>query len=657
VVRVVDELFAAPPREGMVAHFVLGYASELERLAAERRRALLARADEHGREEHVARARARLRQILGLDLLPRSGGISVVDTVDHAGFAVDKLVFEATRGLPVPALVYRPHGSGPFPGVVHAPGHWMEDGKLAGPIQRLNEQLVRMGMVVLCFDPIGQGERRIGWHQHGQLGPLLVGVTTLGAMVAENLFALSVLESMPVVSKTSLAMIGASGGGFTTLFSSALDDRCAASVVSSIVNTNVGQLRDAAFGTGWDGWVDLCNQVPDLFSIGDLGDVLGLIAPRRLLIANAVDDSPFPLAGSRSVRAEVDEYYAALDAREAFRYREIPGGHGWTPAMRGACTDFLAGSFGIDGSVREGVPDAEPMFSALWRVPHHLASAESPQERQEGRSGGLCLDEPVDTNEALVAMALSEVATIRETRPRATRGVVADALGPFPERCPLEVRVSNHVVKGDGESQRVTLCVEPGISIDSVFSLPCNWSDNLPPVLIVVDEGGKHQGYRSAVCQRGLARGWAVFTVDVRGTGESAMSEFEVASGAWMLDRDMLNQRVWDIVRTVDYISGRYSSSQQVDKSRIVLWGNGNFGVVALMAAALDARLRAVGCDGPNSFEDLIYVNSRETPMLYRHGLLRMFDVADLLGVIAPRTACIGSGLVMERFLETVDRL
>ncbi len=63
----------------------------------------------------------------------------------------------------------------------------MENAKLEPDLQLLNMRLVRSGLAVLCYDPLGQGERRIGWHQHGQLAPLLVGFTSLGVMVTESL--------------------------------------------------------------------------------------------------------------------------------------------------------------------------------------------------------------------------------------------------------------------------------------------------------------------------------------------------------------------------------------------------------------------------------------------------------------------------------------
>ena len=56
-------------------------------------------------------------------------------------------------------------------------------------------------------------------------------------------------------------------------FAAAVDERVAAACICCILNTHLSQLRDAAYGTGWDGWVDLCNQVPRIAATANMGHV------------------------------------------------------------------------------------------------------------------------------------------------------------------------------------------------------------------------------------------------------------------------------------------------------------------------------------------------------------------------------------------------
>src|SRR4029078_2042903 len=105
--------------------------------------------------------------------------------------------------------VYRPAVPGPHPAIVHTPGHWMENARLAPDPQRFNAPLPRGATLVLCLDPLGQGERRSGWHQRGQLAPLLAGFTSLGVMVAESLAGLDVLAARGDIDRDRLAVTGA----------------------------------------------------------------------------------------------------------------------------------------------------------------------------------------------------------------------------------------------------------------------------------------------------------------------------------------------------------------------------------------------------------------------------------------------------------------
>jgi len=71
---------------------------------------------------------------------------------------VEKVIFESRPGHHVTAALYVPDGQGPFPGVLLACGH-SANGKAAEAYQRASISLAKHGFVVLCYDPIGQGER------------------------------------------------------------------------------------------------------------------------------------------------------------------------------------------------------------------------------------------------------------------------------------------------------------------------------------------------------------------------------------------------------------------------------------------------------------------------------------------------------------------
>jgi dienelactone hydrolase len=627
------ELLTAPARSRMLPDLILARLGELEAGYPD-----IARAADPGRT--VEAIRAGVAACLGLATIPRTRepGWRGLGELPGAGYTVEKGVFEAVPGLIVPAHVYRPSAPGPHPAVVHSLGHWMENARLEPDIQRFNARLARAGMIVLAYDTLGQGERRIGWHQHGQLAPLLAGFTSLGVMVAETLAGLDVLSARDDVDSGRLGLTGASGGGFVSTFAAALDPRVAAAAICCILNTHAGQVRDAALGTGWDGWVDLCNQVPRLAATASMGMVLGAAAPSRVTVVHATDDPPFPIAGARAVVSEAAGVYDALGGDGHARLVEISGGHGLHARMRDAAAAALADAFGLDAPAGE-VP--MELLETPHAVTHDVARADAglaqTHLRQPRRLPGESLPANVDTNHVIVQLARDRAVDLRHGRePR-----LAELAARFGcSVAPSGVRgvVTNHIALAYGFGQRLALDVAPGVTLDAVFLLPAGWDDHAPGVVIALDEHGKAHALASAGVAHARALGWAVLAPDLRGTGESAAGEFELATAAWMLDRDLLAMRVDDTLAAVQWVSERYSTGQQIDARRIAVWGSGAFGLVALLAAVLDERI-AGAASGPfaESLEELLAESPAITPMAFPFSALEAFDLADLVRLGRPR--------------------
>jgi dienelactone hydrolase len=627
------ELLTAPPRAWMLPELILARLLELETGSPD-----LARSPDPARV--VSDVRAGVAACLGLAAIARTEDVAWrgLDELAGDGYTIEKGVYEAVPGLTVPAHIYRPSEPGAHPGVVHSLGHWMENARLEPDVQRYNARLARAGMLVLAYDTLGQGERRVGWHQHGQLAPLLVGFSSLGVMVAETMAALDLLAARDDVDSDRLGVTGASGGGFVSTFVAALDERVAAAAICCILNTHLGQVRDAALGTGWDSWVDLCNQVPRLAATASMGLVLGAAAPSRVTVVHAIDDAPFPIAGAQAVVREAAAVYDALGAGGHARLVEVSGGHGLHAQMRDAAVPALAEALGLPAPGPEA-PVA--LLDSPYAVTHDVARADPPlaqtHVRTVARLPGESLPANVDTNPVVVELARARAARLRHGR-HPSRAELAARFGCAAPPFGVHGAVSNHVLLDDGFGQRLALDVAPGVTLDAVFVLPAGWGDEAPGVLVALDEGGKARALASAGAARARSRGWAVLAPDLRGTGESAASEFEIATAAWLLDRDLLSGRVEDVLAAVQWLSERYSTGQQIDARRIALWGSGAFGLVALLAAALDERI-AGAASGPfvASLEELLVESPLVTPMAYPFAALETFDLADLVRLGRPR--------------------
>src|SRR6185437_14682666 len=83
----------------------------------------------------------------------------ITGTLDHAGYKVEKLVYESMPHFYVTANVYVPkNAEPPYPAVLGVAGH-SGDGKAYDHYQPAWISLARRGILVLAYDPPGQGER------------------------------------------------------------------------------------------------------------------------------------------------------------------------------------------------------------------------------------------------------------------------------------------------------------------------------------------------------------------------------------------------------------------------------------------------------------------------------------------------------------------
>ena len=135
-----------------------------------------------------------------------------------------------------------------------------------------------------------------------------------------------------------------------------------------------------------------------------------------------------------------------------------------------------------------------------------------------------------------------------------------------------------------------------------------------------------------------MEAGYGVLAVDVRGVGETATSDFEAGTNCLMLDRTLFGQRVYDVIRAVDFLWERCYLAPQIDKGRLVVLGEGVGGLWALYAAALDGRVAAAAAwKTLFSYKALLEPGGRHPASVYLFDVLRQYDLAQVIGAIAPR--------------------
>ena len=116
---------------------------------------------------------------------------------------------------------------------------------------------------------------------------MMLGGSAAGLRVWDGMRAVDYLETLREADASRLGAMGISGGGMHTFFSTAIDERIKACVISGYFCEWRQSILAMHHCT--------CNFVPGLLKVGKLSDLAGLIAPRPCLVENADHDPIFPI--------------------------------------------------------------------------------------------------------------------------------------------------------------------------------------------------------------------------------------------------------------------------------------------------------------------------------------------------------------------------
>jgi hypothetical protein len=196
-------------------------------------------------------------------------------------------------------------------------------------------QAVAHGYAAVCIEQSAFGERRETNLPQASQDPcidsanhaLLLGRTLLGERASDVSSIIDWLETESEalsLDLTRLAVMGSSSGGSTAIFSAALDTR----IESVLASGCVGFIRDTIARRGNSSGQ---NIIPGILNWLELDDVLGLIAPRPLLVISGDADHIWPFAGAAQVVDSARPIYEALGARDSIKAVSGSGGHRFYP--------------------------------------------------------------------------------------------------------------------------------------------------------------------------------------------------------------------------------------------------------------------------------------------------------------------------------------
>jgi hypothetical protein len=266
--------------------------------------------------------RSRLLEIIGgLPAEKTPLNARITGTVQLDGYRIEKLVFESEPDFHVTASVYIPDKlTGKAPGMLLGCGH-SPVAKAFRNYQEISARLVRRGYVVLCWDPLGQGERSQYWDpakgdsrynrvcgEHGIFGNVayLAGHSFARQEIWDGIRAFDYLASRPEVDPTKISVTGTSGGGVQSALLMAAEPRLYAGLPSCYISNLPMRMANRIFqDPDSDPEQDVYRMVSS--GLGHAGLCL-LNYPRPLVLSVAVEDF-FPIEGARKTWREVEATY------------------------------------------------------------------------------------------------------------------------------------------------------------------------------------------------------------------------------------------------------------------------------------------------------------------------------------------------------------
>jgi len=199
----------------------------------------------------------------------------------------------------------------------------------AGLHQDFALALVKRGFIVAAPEMLGFGQRRqatdiaIGddvWSCRSlATWALMLGTTLIGRRVADLVRLVDLLGSREDVEPAKIGMMGISGGATAALFTAALDERVAATVLSGYVSSYRSSVLVSE--------QCLCNVVPGIAAAAEHVDLAMLIAPRPQLLEAGRADPIAPFFAVEEAARELRSGYAALGAKDRFEVDVFDGGH------------------------------------------------------------------------------------------------------------------------------------------------------------------------------------------------------------------------------------------------------------------------------------------------------------------------------------------
>jgi dienelactone hydrolase len=291
------------------------------------------------------RARAAVGEALGfLDLQKVPPHPRQIQQVDRGAYLRRKIVIRTSRWSQLPLYLLVPkniRGKAPVVLALHGHGYgvkdivglWEDGSERASPDGYHRDfgcALAERGFIVAAPEISCFGERQFRNEHFGASGiggscyntatyAMMLGGSAAGMRVMDAMRIIDYLQSLKFVDTNRIGAMGISGGGMHAFFSTAMDERIKASVISGYFCDWRQSILSIFHCT--------CNFVPGLLALGELSDLAGLLAPRPCLIENGSRDPIFPIDAVKQSVAKARRAWTVFGAGDKLQTDYFEGRH------------------------------------------------------------------------------------------------------------------------------------------------------------------------------------------------------------------------------------------------------------------------------------------------------------------------------------------
>lgn len=559
--------------------------------------------------------------------------VTVTGVVERPTYRIEKLYYESLPGLFVTANLYVPNNlTERAPGVLYVCGH-AQNQKVW--YQAHPRRFAELGFVCLLAETIQLGEvtgyhhgcYREGWFHWYSRGYAPGGIEAINGMRA-----LDLLFQRPEVNPDQLGVTGISGGGASSWWVAAADERvgiaapvCATSTLESHVGT---RLLDGHCDCMW--WNNTY--------LWDMADVGALIAPRPLMIVASDHDSLNAVTSGQEVYGQLLPLYQMLGAPDNLQLVTTPGPHAYHEISRKAIfSGFIRQLMGRDippsevGDIDDSPPKQESI-ETLRVYTNGLPEGNRTSTIQDDRFVPPTLPEITDI-EGLHSTRHEVIAALRQKTFRA-----------FPTTPPaLDVQVEyEFLYKTERGGCRFGFTSEEGYRLHGRFLQPADTNILLPSPVVVMALCGPGEASEVALSFAGRVNApWAIAVVEPRGTGDTAWGQelqWHIRRAAPWTGRTIASMRVWDTLRALEALRNLPMVGRD---TKIALAAQGEMAAIALYAALLDGNISTLFLDSPPASQNIVSPPDGRGAALEMLNCLQITDLPQVSSLLFPTTQVI----------------